>query len=304
MPLKRRLLTYVFDRYYRYRVQEFMLPEQAIVLDYRVDPKPRYQLGEAPHPQLGTWFDERRAACGDYLRLVGDHRASLERIPERTNEAREPFWRNDWFSILDGMGLYSLVAASAPKRIVEIGSGNSTKFAARAIRDLRLGTTVTSIDPKPRAEIDALCTRVVRRPLEAVPQEVFAELEAGDFLFVDSSHRAFTNSDVTTLFLEIIPRLPPGIVCHIHDIFLPWDYPNEWSNRYYSEQYLLACVLLNAPRRFELIGANAFISFDPALRAEARRLVENSPLKFMFQPEFVYGGVARLLGTSLWLRTA
>lgn len=304
MPVKRRLLRYAFDRFYRYRVDEFMSPEQVIVLNYRVDPHPRYRLGKAPHPQLWSWFDARRGACDAFLDSIRATRSALERIPASTDDPTEPHWRNIWFSVLDAMALYALVAARAPKRIVEIGSGNSTKFAARAIRDHRLDTRITSIDPKPRAEIDRLCDEVVRAPLENVAADVLARLGPGDFLFIDSSHRAFTNSDVTTLFLEIVPELPPGVVLHVHDVFLPWDYPEEWSDRFYSEQYLLACALLSAPRRFELIGGNAFISFDPALRAKATALVENSALTFMFEPDFAYGGVAGLLGTSLWLESS
>ncbi|HEU4786078.1 MAG TPA: hypothetical protein VFS57_01670, partial [Gemmatimonadaceae bacterium] len=88
--VKRRALKYAFDRFYRYRVDEFMSPEQAIVLNYRVDPKPRYRLEQNAHPQLWKWFDERRSACDDFIALIARHRAFLERIPTTTDDPREP----------------------------------------------------------------------------------------------------------------------------------------------------------------------------------------------------------------------
>jgi predicted O-methyltransferase YrrM len=278
-----------------------MAPKQAIVLEYPVHPRCRYLPGESAHSELWQWFDRQRSACRSLIDLIASQRHALERIPATSQERNEPEWRNGFFSVLDGMALYSLVVTRKPQRIIEVGSGYSTKFAARAIRDGSLSTTITSIDPEPRADVDELCHRVERHRLEDTDQRLFAELQPGDFLLVDSSHRVFTNSDVTTLFLEIIPRLTKGVVLHLHDIFLPWDYPQEWSNRYYSEQYLLAYGLLTAPDRFELIGSNVFVSFDSDLRAMAGAVFANSPLAFMFDSDYAYGYVRDLWGTSLWL---
>ena len=97
-------------------------------------------------------------------------------------------------------------------------------FARHAIRTGNLKTTIMSIDPKPRAEIDSLCDRVMRLPLELCDLNLFRELEPGDILFFDGSHRIFANSDVTVFFIEVLPRLKPGVLVHVHDIFLPADY--------------------------------------------------------------------------------
>ena len=95
--------------------------------------------------------------------------------------------------------------------------------------------------------MDAVCDTVIRQPLETLDTAgIIENLQAGDILFVDGSHRCFTNSDVTVVFLEILPRLQPGVLVHFHDILLPYDYPPAWSRRYYSEQYLLACWLLGS----------------------------------------------------------
>jgi hypothetical protein len=90
-------------------------------------------------------------------------------------------------------------------------------------------------------------------------------LERGDIVFVDGSHRALMGSDVTVFFLEVLPRLPPGVVVHLHDIFLPYDYPASWARKCYSEQFLLAVLLLFAERRPTVLLPNAFIAHDGEL---------------------------------------
>ncbi len=135
-----------------------------------------------------------------------------------------------------------------PVEFIEIGSGFSTRFARRAIRDHALPTRILSIDPEPRAEIDSICDDVVRCPLEDVPPTTFASVTAEDFIFIDGSHRAFQGSDTTVFFTEILPTLPPGTLVGVHDIFLPADYPVAWLDLYLSEQYLLACWLLGGDR--------------------------------------------------------
>jgi hypothetical protein len=120
---------------------------------------------------------------------------------------------------------------------------HSTKFARRAIRDHGLPTRIVSIDPDPRDEIDALCDTAIRESLEQIDLNVVDELERGDIVFIDGSHHCFMNSDVTVFFLDILPRLKPGTLVQFHDLMLPYDYPLEWIERYYSEQYLLAAYL-------------------------------------------------------------
>jgi len=87
---------------------------------------------------------------------------------------------------------------------------------------------------------------------------------------MDGSHRSFMNSDVTIFFLEILPRLKSGVLVHLHDIFLPLDYPPYWEYRYYphrywSEQYLLAASLLAGHRNYEILLPNRHISDTPLL---------------------------------------
>jgi hypothetical protein len=144
-------------------------------------------------------------------------------------------------------------AREAAAYYVEIGSGFSTRFARRAITDARDRAKIVSIDPEPRDDIESLCDENIRMPLEAADQSVFARLSEGDVVFIDGSHRCLSNSDATVFFLEILPNLPPGVIVGIHDIYLPDDYPPEWSDRFYSEQYLLAAYLLGGHQGAEVL---------------------------------------------------
>jgi hypothetical protein len=205
-----------------------------------------------------------RAKLLDYRR----HEANLSRLslnpdPEKPEQF---FWNNDFFPALDTVVLYGTLADANPRRFLEIGSGFSTKVARQSISDNNLRTTITSIDPYPRAEIDGICDRVIRKRLEDVDLSVFAELEGGDILFFDGSHRLFTNSDVAVIFLDVLPLLKPGVIVQIHDITLPDDYPAEWSGRYYNEQYMLAMLLLFSPDRFPVLFPNAHASRHLPLR--------------------------------------
>jgi methyltransferase family protein len=101
---------------------------------------------------------------------------------------------------------------------------------------------------------------------------VLDELDAGDVLFFDGSHRLFQNSDVTVFFLEVLPKLRPGVLVHIHDIFLPDDYPASWTQRLYSEQYILAAMLLCERRPFKTVLPSHFVSMHDDLRSEALEL--------------------------------
>src|SRR4029077_8255229 len=113
------------------------------------------------------------------------------------------------------------------------------------IRDLGLPTQVVSVDPAPCADIDALCDQVIRQRLEEIDgASLAANLGPGDVLFFDGSHRCLQNSDVTVFLLEVLPALQPGVLIGLHDVFLPYDYPESWCGRFYSEQLALGCWLL------------------------------------------------------------
>lgn len=241
---------------------------QVVLLEFPVNARPRWGHGRPPHAGLQEALAQRRAIYAGWLTRFLELRDDFRRIPlHAARQATEPAWVNGYFPCLDAVALYGFLALGNPPRYFEIGSGHSTKFARQAIRDHRLRTEITSLDPHPRATIDALADTVIRQPLEAVNARLFDELESGDILFCDGSHRCFTNSDVTVFFLEILPRLRPGVRVHIHDVTLPNDYPPAYNRRYYSEQYLLAAYLLARGTRFDVLLPNAFILQDSELSA-------------------------------------
>ena len=139
------------------------------------------------------------------------------------------------------------------------------RFVRRALEDHGLSTHVVSIDPHPRAEVDALCDEVIRQPLEDVDPEVVDRQEPGDVFFLDGSHRVFMNSDVVAAFLDFLPRLKAGVHVHVHDIWIPSDYPREWSSRFYSEQYILAAQLLAGTTAYEVEFPAWFVTNDQEL---------------------------------------
>jgi Methyltransferase domain len=238
----------------------------GLVLDYPVRPRARYGWGAPLHPGLEALIrpgvDRYRVVLEGFLA----HRADFASITLDSPAAPgDPQWSNTFIPGLDGVALYSFVADERPVTYMEVGSGNSTKFVRRAIRDHSPSTTIVSIDPHPRAEVDALCDEVVRLPVEDADLTVFDRLRAGDVLFVDNSHRAFQNSDATVMLTEVIPSLPAGVLVGIHDIFLPEDYPPQWADRYYSEQYLLAAWLLGGGGGCEVVLPAHYIRSIPEL---------------------------------------
>lgn len=230
---------------------------------------PRYGFGKPPHPLLQSIIEANRETYAYWLHKALTYREELLRFPGQVvQEDRSiPVWNNGFLPGLDITMLYTLVAATKPNHYVEIGSGNSTKVVARAKRDQGLNTQIISIDPAPRAEIDQLTDEVIRKPFEDADLEIFSRLESGDIVFVDNSHRIFQNSDAAVFFLDVLPYLPAGVIVHVHDVYLPFDYPPEITNRYYSEQYVLAAFILANPSKYYTIMPNYFVSVDAGLSA-------------------------------------
>lgn len=154
-----------------------------------------------------------------------------------------PRWEQDWFPRLDGAVAYTVVDVYRPARIVEIGSGHSTRFMAKALSDGDFGGRMICIDPAPRASLAGLA--VDHRPhiLSVGDGDLVAALGPGDILFVDSSHVAMPGTDVDVIVGELLPRLQGGVLVHFHDVFLPDGYPDQWRWRGYNEQIVLAALL-------------------------------------------------------------
>jgi hypothetical protein len=173
------------------------------------------------------------------LRWIESYSAELEAIGSAPPPA--PRWNQDWFPRLDAAAAYAVVRSARPRRIVEVGSGHSTRFLARAVADGGLGTRITAIDPQPRASLGGLDIDLIAMPVQRVA--AFPELGAGDILFIDSSHQLKPGSDVEFLLEKVLPGLQPGTRVHFHDIFLPDDYPPQWAWRRYNEQAAVASLI-------------------------------------------------------------
>ena len=242
-------------------------PAQDIHVDYPVDPRPRWGYGKPSHRELARIIEEGRAGYADLLHRFLELQESFAQISVEADprEWTTPNWGNGMLPALDTMALYSLLALNDPSLYIEIGSGHSTKFARRAVADHELTTKIVSVDPRPRAECDEICDELIRAPFEKIDVSLFDRVGSGDVVFLDGSHRCFTNSDVTVFYLDVMPYLPSGTLVHIHDIWLPDDYPPQWNDRYYSEQYPLATWLLAQGSTYRVLLPNYVISIDPEL---------------------------------------
>lgn len=189
-----------------------------------------------------------RSAADRVVDELPKYRERFETFKDvRSNEVGYSY-ESHYFSSPDAEVLYTVLRLFKPSTIIEVGSGNSTKIMRQAINDGELATRLISVDPKPRSEIDDLVDVCYRERVESARStELFHSLTAGDVLFIDSSHQVKTGSDVVYLLLEVLPKLATGVIIHLHDIFLPYDYPKRWvvEKRWaFNEQYLVQAMLI------------------------------------------------------------
>jgi predicted O-methyltransferase YrrM len=246
----------------------------AMPLEHRPsrDLTPRWGASCPPIRQLEDWFRAHAAAYHALIREIRVSARALKGILVEFDPARptEPAWHGVPYAPFDAAVLYTMIRTYRPAIYLEIGSGITTCFAHRAIRDSGLSTRIISIDPEPRARIDSICNSVIRAGLEVCDLEVFSRLQANDIVFFDGSHRSFMNSDVTVFFIDVLPSLKPGVIVHIHDVMLPYDYPDWAKNWYWNEQYMLAVYLMGHMPRLAPLAPTAFICSDPEFAAELR----------------------------------
>jgi hypothetical protein len=236
---------------------------RLIVTEYSYFPRKRPIEDGAGGKQLQSRFRGEQDLYIATMRGVARHIPSLLRVPREERDSDTPFWANDWFPPLDGASLYGLIAERSPRRFIEVGSGMSTRFARRAIQDAKLSTRIVSIDPHPHTAVDSLCDEKIRSRMEDVPRDFWEGIGPDDLLFIDNSHRSFPNSDVTVFFTEVLPALKPATVWGLHDILLPWDYPETWGDRFYNEQYLLMAYLLGGANNDDVILPARWVSSQP-----------------------------------------
>lgn len=173
------------------------------------------------------------------------------------------YLHNPYYGRWDAPILHALVRHQRPARVLEIGAGFSTLIVAGALdRNAGEGTAAKHrvVDPHPSPVLEPLGTRIDVRAQAAteLPLEEFRSLEAGDVLFIDTTHAVKIGGDVVYLLLEALPALGPGVLVHVHDVFRPFEYPRELLDRfgaYWQEHHLLQALLAFNPR-FEVVCAN------------------------------------------------
>lgn len=191
-----------------------------------------------------TWIASAKARYSDELsRLMsGDHPHSCGFDPE-----------NRFFNGSDAQMLYLVIREFKPKRIIEVGSGNSTRIVRAALTDSGVPASHIAIDPYPREDIEGIVNVIHRSRLEEIgfqELEVLVDsLDAGDLLFIDSSHEVRGGGDLAAIFCRVLPRLKAGVFVHFHDIFLPFEYPLDLmvGNPGWGEQYALQAWLQFSP---------------------------------------------------------
>ncbi|NVJ47143.1 MAG: class I SAM-dependent methyltransferase [Cytophagia bacterium] len=175
------------------------------------------------------------------------------KFPQAQDPNRRYYFDNRFYSYTDGIILYCFLRHIRPARVIEVGSGYSSAVMLDTKDDFDLNCEFTFIEPYPDRlksllkESDYRHTTIIEDNVQNVPLEEFSKLEAGDFLFIDSTHVSKTGSDVNYLFFDILPNLRPGVFIHIHDVFAGFEYPKEWvyQGRNWNEDYLLRAFLTN-----------------------------------------------------------
>ncbi|MFA6391281.1 MAG: class I SAM-dependent methyltransferase [Patescibacteria group bacterium] len=204
-------------------------------------------------------------------------------------------FNNDSFESGDAEYWYNIVRLKKPKTIVEIGSGSSTKIAQLAIKkniieDENYKCEHICIEPYEMPWLEELNVDVIRKKVEEVNKEVFKKLDTNDILFIDSSHMIRPQGDVLYEYLELLPTLNNGVIVHIHDIFSPKDYPEDWvigKVRFWNEQYLLE-AFLTSNSKWRIIGALNFLHHKKykLLKDKCPRLTpEREPGSFYIQKQ-------------------
>ncbi|WGI32602.1 class I SAM-dependent methyltransferase [Mycolicibacterium aubagnense] len=176
------------------------------------------------------------------------------------------YYDNHVFGPGDAEFLYNMIRYAKPKRIIEIGSGQSTLMARNAIAANRTEAVEYScrhvcIEPYEAAWLSELNVELIRTPVEQIDLAVFGELEKNDILFIDSSHMIRPQGDVLFEYLQILPILKSGVYVHIHDIRTPKDYQDGWLSRevrFWNEQYLVE-AFLSFNDQYHIIAALNFL---------------------------------------------
>jgi hypothetical protein len=218
------------------------------------------------HPSELVGIDMNDSVQLDLLRnRFPKFRGEYEQFPTKpTGQPSRFHLNNDFFDGTDALVAYCMVRHFQPRLIIEVGSGFSSLIAAEAAAKNK-SSALICIEPFPREFLRQRFPglhSLIEKKVEDLDLDFFSQLGPGDILFIDSSHTIKIGGDVNYLFLEVLPRLKPGVIVHVHDIFLPFDYRRDWvmdEFRFWTEQYLLQ-AFLTFNSEFEVLMANSYLS--------------------------------------------
>jgi predicted O-methyltransferase YrrM len=254
-------------------------PEIVSKLDFEAESYP-FREGQ---------FSEKTAL--QFLNTIASYAGELEKNFPWDGSSKTGYkWDNFFFTGIDASSLYTFIRTEKPKRIVEIGSGFSTHVALQAVSENGFGNIVC-IEPYPTPTLLKLSKEIeiLQEKVQSIPLDMFSSLEPGDILFIDSAHVSCLASDVNYELFQILPTLKKGVLVHIHDIFLPFEYPRDWlvdRRWYWNEQYLLY-ALLRMSDAFQVLMPNVY------LRKRHSKAIQEA-LPFL--------GQQALSGCSIWLK--
>ena len=203
------------------------------------------------------------------------------------------YYNNNWYNAGDSEFFYNIVRHYKPKRIIEVGSGYSTLMAIEAIKANKIENESyrckhICIEPFERDWLSKLDVELVRQKVEEIDIDLFKQLEPNDILFIDSSHMIRPQGDVLYEILEMLPVVNSGVLIHIHDIFSPKDYLNEWIEGHllWNEQYLLEAFLM-FNKDYRVIGALNYLThqyFSEFTSKSPTFLKQNTPENIIYEP--------------------
>jgi hypothetical protein len=225
----------------------------------------RETLWDRPSELVG--IDMNDAMQLDLLRnQFPKFRHEYEQWPTKpTGEPGRFYLRKRPFGGTDALVAYCMIRHFQPRLIIEVGSGYSSLVLAEAAAKTNTCSLIC-VEPFPSDFLSKGFPRLkalVTKKVEEIELDFFSQLEAGDILFIDSSHTVKIGGDVNYLFLEVLPRLKPGVIVHVHDIFFPFDYRRDWvldEFRFWTEQYLLQ-AFLSFNSDFEVLLANKYLEY-------------------------------------------
>lgn len=217
-------------------------------------------FSKKPHyPELDFNIEKQK----NLVKMLGSFSPEISEIRNRLETINKYDFKNYPFSFdsMDGLIYYSLIRKYKPKKIIEIGSGYSTIIASEAAKKNN-STSITSIEPFPRKFLKQELPNLdlIEKKIQQVPLEYFNKLEKNDILFIDSSHISAIGSDVNYLFLHVIPELKPGVIIHVHDCAIPYEYGKGQivnNRRNWNELYLVWAFLLGN-KNYEILLANNY----------------------------------------------